>query len=265
MKNASPLSNFCNVPPWEIASTAFNDSPKHLYIQGVRDTHRHFFNRLKRLDAWEERAQCYEDYMAVAFCLTQWRRENDPSGKLSLKHSYLRFLRGWLFDSDSVEGAVLRGWVESRLGIAPTYHHGIISSRRDETYLTYLTERMNAMARTNAIFSQLDLLYEFVQHELKTRDPNRAHVTLYRGIYDIEEHDILQRLDKNRIVLRLNNLNSFTRDFERAWEFGTNVLEVQVPIPKFFFDGSFLHVGILQGEEEVLVIGGAYEVRLRYY
>jgi NAD+--dinitrogen-reductase ADP-D-ribosyltransferase len=124
---------------------------------------------------------------------------------------------------------------------------------------------MNAMARTNAIFSQLDLLYEFVQHELKTRDPKRTHVTLYRGIYDIEEHDILQRLDNNRIVLRLNNLNSFTRDFERAWEFGTNVLEVQVPIPKFFFDGSFLHVSILQGEEEVLVIGGAYEVRLRYY
>ena len=121
------------------------------------------------------------------------------------------------------------------------------------------------MARTNAIFSQLDLLYEFVQHELKTRDPKRAHVTLYRGIYDIEEHDILQRLDKDRIVLRLNNLNSFTRDFERAWEFGTLVLEAQVPIPKIFFDGSFLHVSILQGEEEVLVIGGVYEVRLRYY
>jgi NAD+--dinitrogen-reductase ADP-D-ribosyltransferase len=109
MKNASPSSNLCNVPPLEIASTAYNDSPKPLYIQGVRDTHRHFFKRLKQLNSWEERAQRYEDYMVVAFCLTQWRRENDPSGKLSLKHGYLRFLRGWLFNSDSVEGAVLKG------------------------------------------------------------------------------------------------------------------------------------------------------------
>jgi NAD+--dinitrogen-reductase ADP-D-ribosyltransferase len=38
-----------------------------------------------------------------------------------------------------------------------------------------------------------------------------------------------------------------------------------VPIPKIFFDGSFLHASIIQGEEEVLVIGGEYDVRLRYY
>ena len=69
----------------------------------------------------------------------------------------------------------------------------------------------------------------------------------------------------NRMVIRLNSLNSFTRDFERAWEFGTRILEARVPIPKVFFDGAFLHAGILQGEEEVLVIGGEYDVLVRWY
>ena len=35
--------------------------------------------------------------------------------------------------------------------------------------------------------------------------------------------------------------------------------------PKIFFDGAFLHAGILQREEEVLVIGGKYDVVLRLY
>lgn len=34
---------------------------------------------------------------------------------------------------------------------------------------------------------------------------------------------------------------------------------------KVFFDGAFLHAGILQGEEEVLVIGGEYDVLVRWY
>ncbi len=265
MKPASPLTNFCNLPPWEIASKEFNAFPKPIHIQGVRETHRHFFHRLDHLETWQERAQCYEDYMEVAFCLTQWRRENDPDGKLSLKNSYLRFLRGWLFDANSVEGAVMKGWVESRLGIAPTHHHQSIADQRSEAYLCYLTERMNAMARTNAIFSQLDLLYEFVQYELQRRYPDRTHLTLYRGVYNFEEHDILERFNSDQMVIRLNNLNSFTRDFERAFEFGTKIIETRVPVPKIFFDGEFLHAGILQGEEEVLVIGGEYEITLRFF
>ena len=40
---------------------------------------------------------------------------------------------------------------------------------------------------------------------------------------------------------------------------------IEVPVPKVFFDGSLLHSSILRGEEEVLVIGGAFEVRVRLY
>jgi NAD+---dinitrogen-reductase ADP-D-ribosyltransferase len=255
----------CNLPPWEIASRAYNVHPRPLSIQGIRTTHRHFFNLLDQLPTWEQRARSYQDYMEVAFHLHQWRREKDPTGRLSLKHSYLRFLRGWLFDANSVEGAVMKGWVESRLGIPPTFHKTRIPDRRSEAYLAYMTERMNGAARTNAIFSQLDLLYEFVQYELARRDPACRHVTLYRGVYDFAEHEIIQQMDERRAVVRLNNLNSFTRDFERAWEFGTQVIEARVPIPKIFFDGTFLHAGILRGEEEVLVIGGEYDVTLKYF
>lgn len=265
MATMRPSTNMCNLPPWEIASRAYNENPTPLSIQGIRATHHHFFSMLDRLDSWAERARSYEDYMEVAFHLHQWRQEKDPSGHLSLKNSYLRFLRGWLYDSNSVEGAVMKGWVESRLGILPTYHRTPIRDRKSGAYLDYMRDRLNAAARTNAIFSQLDLLYEFVQYELSRRDADRTHVTLYRGVYDFAEQTIIEQVDKRHAILQLNNLNSFTHDFERAWEFGTMVLEVQVPIPKIFFDGAFLHAGILKGEEEVLVIGGEYDVVLRLY
>ena len=159
----------------------------------------------------------------------------------------------------------MKGWVESRLGIVPTFHQTPIRKYKSRAYLNYMQERLNAAARTNAIFSQLDLLYEFVQYELSRRDANRTHITLYRGVYDFDEQTIIEQADRHHATLRLNNLNSFTHDFERAWEFGTIVIEVEVPVPKIFFDGAFLHAGILQGEEEVLVIGGEYDVTLRRY
>jgi NAD+---dinitrogen-reductase ADP-D-ribosyltransferase len=265
MGTMRPSTNLCNLPPWEIASREYNENPTPLSIQGIRTTHRHFFAMLERLESWAERARSYEDYMEVAFHLHQWRREKDPTGMLSLKNSYLRFLRGWLFDANSVEGAVMKGWVESRLGIPPTFHRKLILDRQSEAYLDYMRDRLNAAARTNAIFSQLDLLYEFVQYELSRRDPDRTHMTLYRGVYDFTEHTIIAQADSRHATVRLNNLNSFTRDFERAWEFGTIVIEARVPVSKIFFDGAFLHAGILRGEEEVLVIGGEYDVVLRLY
>jgi NAD+--dinitrogen-reductase ADP-D-ribosyltransferase len=62
--------------------------------------------------------------------------------------------------------------------------------------------------------------------------------------------------------MRLNNLNSFTDDFERAWEFGSKVLQAQVPLTKVFFMGGLLPRSLFKGESEVLVIGGEYEVKV---
>ena len=43
--------------------------------------------------------------------------------------------------------------------------------------------------------------------------------------------------------------------------FGDYILEVQVPLPKVFFYSRLLP-GMLKGENEVVAIGGVYEVRI---
>jgi NAD+--dinitrogen-reductase ADP-D-ribosyltransferase len=62
--------------------------------------------------------------------------------------------------------------------------------------------------------------------------------------------------------MRLNNLNSFTADFEKAWEFGTRVIEADVPLSKILFMCGVLPRTLLKGEDEYLVIGGDYEVKV---
>lgn len=256
------MMNLCNLPPWAIASRHFNRNPQPLEIQGVRHANRLLFQRLAALEGTEERGALFHDYMDVTFQLHQWQRETSAKGRKSLKNSYLRFLRGWMFDSNSLEGAVLKGWVESRFGLPPTFHREPIEDIHSEAYFLYTVDRMKGAARTNAIHAQFDVLYEFVQVELTRRLPEKTHLTLYRGINDFAEHRILEQADRKRCLLRLNNLNSFTTDFERAWEFGTRVLEAEVPLPKIFFDGDFFPSSLLKGEGEVMVIGGEYEVKV---
>lgn len=200
--------------------------------------------------------------MDVRFQLHQWQRESSRSSRKSLKNSYLRFLRGWLFDSNSLEGAVLKGWVESRFGLVPTFHRTPIAGADSEAYHRYLIERMNGSARTSAIFSQLDLLYEFTQYELGRRLAGQTHLSLFRGVYDLEQHAIVERSGKNRYLIRLNSLNSFTADFEKAWEFGSRVLKASVPLTKIVFLCGLLPRALFRGEDEYLVIGGEYRVEV---
>ena len=257
----SPM-NRCNLPPWVIASKHYNRNPQPLEIQGVQHNGRPLFEKLDREEDPETRGLLFHDFMDVRFQLHQWQREESPNSRKSLKNSYLRFLRGWLFDSNSIEGAVLKGWVESRLGLAPTFHREPIRDIDSKAYFLYTVERMKGSERTSAILPQFDLLYEFVQYELRRRGPGQVHKTLYRGIYDFAEHQVIENLNKGRVILRLNNLNSFTDDFERAWEFGSRVIEAQVPLPKIFFMGGLLPKSLFKGEGEVMVIGGEFEVKV---
>jgi NAD+--dinitrogen-reductase ADP-D-ribosyltransferase len=254
--------NLCNLPPWVIASHHFNDNPQSLEIQGVRPANRFLFEKLDSIASPEERAAMFNDYMSVKFQLHQWQNQAETaSARKSLKNSYLRFLRGWMMDSNSVEGAVLKGWVESRMGLPPTFHKVRIAGVHDEEYLQYAVDRTKGSARTSAINSQLDLLYEYCQYELARKYPHRKNLTLYRGTFERCEHDLLETLSKREEIVRLNNLNSFTTDEERAWEFGFIVWEVQVPLAKIFFYSELLPNSILKGEGECLVIGGEYRVK----
>lgn len=70
---------------------------------------------------------------------------------------------------------------------------------------------------------------------------------------------------KDPTLITLNNLSSFSSDKEIAWEFGSLVWKVQVPIAKIVFFSGLLPSSLLQGENEYLVLGGDYRVeRLRY-
>lgn len=254
--------NLCNLPPWSIASQHYNQNPQPLQIQGIDHIGKQLFSELDSIDSPEERGYRFHDFMDVQFQLHQWQRESSKSSQKSLKNSYLRFLRGWLFDSNSIEGAVLKGWVESRLGLIPTFHHELIKNVESEEYYRYLVERMKGSSRTSAILSQLDLLYEYVQYELRRCFAGKVYLTLFRGVNDLEEHSTIEKLGKNHFLMRLNNLNSFTSDFEKAWEFGSRVLKAEVPLTKIFFLCGLLPKSLFKGEDECLVIGGEFEVKI---
>ena len=253
--------NHCNLPPWVIASQHFNDNPQSLYIQGVREGNRFLFDRLAAISSQEERAVVFNDYMSVKFQLHHWQDQATDSARRSIRNSYLRFLRGWMMDSNSIEGAVLKRWVESRMGIAPTYHRARIGDVHGEEYFNFTVDVMKGSARTNAIQSQLDLLYEYCQYELRRAHPEVLTQLLYRGTCDAAEYDVLEQVSRREQVVRLNNLVSCTAEEERAWEFGSTVWEVRVPLGKIFFYGGLLPGSILKGEDEFLVIGGDYRVR----
>jgi NAD+--dinitrogen-reductase ADP-D-ribosyltransferase len=243
-----------------IASREFNDEPRPLEVQGVAHANRFLFDVLAGIDDSSERARRFDDWLSVRFQLHQWEAQATPSARRSLRNSYLRCLRGWGHDSSSVEGAVLKGWVESRMGIPPTFHAGRIERMESPEYLRFARDRMVGMARTSAIFEQLDLVYTFTQHELARRAPGQRWLTLYRGQHDAGEHEVVEPLPGREQVVRLNNLCSFTDDPERAWEFGSTVWEARVAHPRIFCV-SWFFPGILKGEREVLVIGGELRVK----
>ena len=203
--------------------------------------------------------------MSVKFHLHHWQEQATEPSRLSIRNSYLGFLKGWMIDSNSVAGAVLKHWVESRMGIPPAFHKARISDINSEAYYEYSVDVMKGSACTSAIQSQLDLLYEYCQFELLRKYPGMNAITLFRGTHDAEEHDILETIGKLEHVVRMNNLVSFTCEKERAWEFGRTVWKTSVPLSKIFFFSGLLPGSIMKGEDEFMIIGGEYRVqRLRF-
>jgi len=141
---------------------------------------------------------------------------------------------------------------------------GICDSLRRPSWNAEISSTRSS-ARTNAVEAQFDLLYEFVQYELRRRHPGISSFTLYRGVRNIEDYRFLEKSGPNRAVVRLNNLNSFSSRLEHAWQFGGNVFEADVPAAKIFFRADLLPDVLPKGEEEAMVIGGDFEVTVRSY
>jgi len=243
-----------------IASHHFNGNPQPLEIQGVKQANRFLFDKLQATADWHERAAIFMDFMSVKFQLHHWEEQTTLAARNSIKNNYLFFLRCWMIDSNSISGAVLKHWVESRIGISPTYHKARIHDINSDAYFNYSVDVMQGSACTSAIQSQLDILFEYSQFELRRKYPGQAAITLYRGTHDAEEYDILEDLGNRQQIVRLNNLVSFTLEEERAWEFGRTVWKTTVPLAKIFFYNDLLPGSILKGEDEYMIIGGEYRV-----
>ncbi|MDX2079673.1 MAG: NAD(+)--dinitrogen-reductase ADP-D-ribosyltransferase [Terrimicrobiaceae bacterium] len=252
--------SLCNIPPWALASAGFNDDPQPLEIGTVRTENHRFFEQLDAESSPQRRGEMFNEYMSVKFQLHDWN-SHEADARRSLRNSYVRFLRGWSVDSNSVEGAVLKGWVESRLGLSPTFHRGRLLDGSEDSAMPYALDRMKGHARTNAIHSQLDLLFEFCQYELARRHPGERWVDLFRGTFDAQDYELVSTDDVHSATVRMNNLSSFTSDRECAWEFGSTVWQVRVPVAKIFFFSGLLPDSLLKGEDEFLVIGGEFRVR----
>ncbi|MBK8580260.1 MAG: hypothetical protein IPN78_19340 [Candidatus Accumulibacter sp.] len=57
-------------------------------------------------------------------CSSRKTPGSPPASWRARRATYLRVVRGWAFDAESCEAAVLKGWVESRFGLCPRHHGG---------------------------------------------------------------------------------------------------------------------------------------------
>jgi NAD+--dinitrogen-reductase ADP-D-ribosyltransferase len=253
--------NRCSLPADILGGLSYQRHPVPLALDGVIELHKALFQRMDREADPTERAGLFMRHMAAEFSFDcpEEAGFSKTSPRARAKANYLRMVRGWAFDADGREGAVLKGWVESRFGLLPRHHGGPIRDLSGETYRRYLEQRSKGLYSSNGIEAQLDLLYTYCQYELGRQRPGERHITLYRGVNRLADHETLSEMRQGRGILLMNSLTSFTPSRERADEFGDYILEVEVPLAKVFFFHRLLP-GILKGEEEYVVIGGVYEV-----
>lgn len=260
-------SNLVNVPAAHLTTTAYNADPLRLRIAATRREHAALFEALDVSPSADIAADVFMHYMAFTFGINPDHSGSQGlDGKRRFRASFLRLLKGWMFDSNNAEGAVLKGWAESRFGLPPTYHKEPLRRFASPAWAHYREQRMSTRFHNNAIDLQLDLLFEYAQWWMRrgwTEAPMPAaatHVKLYRGVNSFEEHQIIDRHGRNDVTLRLNNLISFTVYRDIAGQFGDWILETQVPVPKIVFFRDILPRYPFEGEGEYLVVGGDYRV-----
>ena len=211
--------NRCNLPPWAIASREFAAEPRPIEVEGVHEANRFLFQMLDAIADADERARRFLS-ATMKFQLHQWEREATRHLRAEYQEQRrsplpARLGRG---DSSSVEGAVLKGWSRAAWGSVQRITAGASRAPDSEAIsAAAAVDRVRGHARTNAIDSQLDLLYTFTQYELARRDSGERWLTLWRGVHDAAEHEVLERTGRRDWLVRMNSLSSFTRERERAW------------------------------------------------
>ena len=252
-------TNLVGVPAGVLASAAFNVHPQALHVAGARECNAGLFALLERARDVAEARAVFAHYMMLAFGL-------DRAEPRRWRASYLKLLQGWGLDSNGPAGAVLKGWVESRFGLVPAYHKAPLGRFPSPAWVGYLEEKAGSRWHNNSIWQQLDLLYEFCQWMLARwlHAEGPPWLRLWRGSGHAEEQVVQGSLRQRHCTVRLNNLVSFSVDRESATCFGDWIFEARVPTCKLVVVPGLLDTRSLQGEAEVLAIGGDYHVEARY-
>lgn len=254
--------NLVGVSADAIASVGFNAHPVELAIAGVRQAHRGLFALLEACADATEAASIFAHYMELAFALHEDPVRSDAPRRPA-RASYAALLAGWGLDSNGPAGAVLKGWVESRFGLVPVFHKAPLRRFPSPAWVAYLEEKAGHRLHNNNVLQQLDLLYSFSQWWLRRFRPvGEGALRLWRGSNRCEEQFVGPRESRRRGVLRLNNLVSFSLDADAAGCFGDQVFCALVPRVKVVLLPGMLARPVLQGEGEVLAIGGDYAVEM---
>lgn len=255
-------TSLVGVPAAVLASTAFNAAPSALHVAGVRELHADFFDALARCEGAAAASAAFAHYMKE-----RWRAPSAaPAAARRWRASYLKLLQGWGLDANGAAGAVLKGWAESRFGVLPVFHRQPLARFPSPAWVAYLEEKACGRYLNSQVLQQLDLLFEFCQwmlarHALLGPGPC---VTLWRGSNRIEEQVVAGSLQARRCTVRLNSLVSFSTTREQAGCFGDWLLCTRVPLSKLLLVPGLLDTRSLQGEAEVLAVGGLYEVEASY-
>ncbi len=249
-----------------LSSVDFCEAPQPIRIAGTRETHAGLFSLLEGVGDQGEASEVFAHYMELAFGVAKRRKGGEEDPSRYWKSSYLKLLQGWGFDANSRPAAVLKGWVESRFGIVPTFHHGPLEHFPSEPWMRYLEEKLSSRFHNNCIQLQLDVLYEYCQWCLGrfVRPASGPSLELYRGIERSEARFLRGSVRSRRGVLRLNNLVSFSTSRECCDPFGDLILRARVPLEKVLFYPGIVVDRVLDGEGEVLVIGGDFDVQVSY-
>ena len=265
-------TNLVGVPAPLLASTVFNASPVPLAIAGSREAHSGLFALLERSQGLNEARDMFVHYLDIAFGLrkpeTHELSSLGAAEQRRWRSSWRKLLQGWGMDSNGAAGAVLKGWVESRFGLVPSYHKAALRRFPSPAWVSYLQEKAASRYNNNNIHQQLDLLFEFCQWALRRYPPlpttTPQHLRLWRGSNRCEEQILSGSLQSRHCTVRLNNIVSFSLSQEEASCFGDWVFEVQVPSCKVIVFPDLLPGQLMQGEQEVLALGGDYDVVARY-
>ncbi|HLO92957.1 MAG TPA: NAD(+)--dinitrogen-reductase ADP-D-ribosyltransferase [Burkholderiaceae bacterium] len=258
-------TNLVGVPAPLLASTRFNEHPVPLQIAGTRATQRGLFALLALCADAEQAREVFEHTLDIVFGL-QREVPSDAAEARRWRTSYVKLLQGWGLDASGPAAAVLKGWVESRFGLVPTFHRAPLARYPSPAWMRYLEEKAHGRWHNNSIWQQLDLLYEFCQWTLArfgALGPGPS-LELWRGSCDLPVQCIEGSPRERHCTVRLNNIVSMSLSRESASCFGDWLLRVRVPLCKVVFYPGLLSTRVLDAEGEVLVLGGDYRVQASY-